>query len=142
MTSLREEVLIEKGFLYFLLPSIVMGIFGAFFPGIYSIIPVHESDICLCSFFGKTDKNNYLLLNKGSNFEVYQIVNSIAFYVINWVFLVVLIWMIYKIRNINDDTSIKRECAWIVGIWTTLSILQYVTFLIQTKDECYGVQNS
>jgi hypothetical protein len=51
MTSLREEVLIRKGITYFLIPSIVLGILALFCPGIYSIIPVHESDFCLCYFF-------------------------------------------------------------------------------------------
>jgi hypothetical protein len=51
MTNLREEVLLKKGIAYFLIPSIILGIMALFLPGIYSIVPVHESDICLCYFF-------------------------------------------------------------------------------------------
>jgi len=44
MSNLREEVLIWKGILYFLLPNILLGIFGVFFPIAYTFIPVHASD--------------------------------------------------------------------------------------------------
>ena len=51
MTSLREEILIKKGLLYFLLPAIIEGFLGCFLPVFYVVIPVHEADFCLCSFF-------------------------------------------------------------------------------------------
>lgn len=50
MTELREETLISKGFWYFILPSIILGIAGCFVPAVYVFLPVHETDVCLCSF--------------------------------------------------------------------------------------------
>ena len=112
MTNLREEVLLKKGIAYFLIPSIILGIMALFLPGIYSIVPVHESDICLCYFFSKvfdeTNPSDYLFLDKQSSYVNFRFVNSIAFFLINWIFLMVLIWMIYKIRHINDETLIKK----------------------------------
>lgn len=125
MTSLREENLIYKGFLYFLLPSCIWGIFGIFFPAIYTIIPVHESDICLCSFFEKAANPNhwnYILLKQGQSYFPYRNVNTVAFFFVNWLFMMALIQMIYRIRHIHDETLIKNECLWIVAIWIFLSI--------------------
>ena len=51
MTALREETLIKKGFIYFLMPSLAIGITGIFIPFIYILVPLHESGICLCAFF-------------------------------------------------------------------------------------------
>jgi hypothetical protein len=50
MTELREETLIKKGFWYFIVPSIILGLLGGFIPVAYVLLPVHETDICLCSF--------------------------------------------------------------------------------------------
>lgn len=48
------------------------------------------------------------------------------FIIVNWIFLLILIWMVWRIRNIQDKTLIKQESAWIVGIWVLLSFFQYV----------------
>jgi len=50
MTELREERLIRRGFTFFILPSMVLGLLGCFFPSLYVVLPIHETDICLCSF--------------------------------------------------------------------------------------------
>jgi hypothetical protein len=38
--------------------------------------------------------------------------------------------MIYRIRHINDETLIKRECAFIVGVWIFFSFFNLVCFYI------------
>jgi hypothetical protein len=119
MTDLREETLIKKGFLYFILPSLVLGLFGCFEPIFYVMLPVHETDTCLCSFVDLP--NRYALLN--SSFGDFKVTNIVAFLVFNWFFLVVLLLKIYRIRHINDETLIKKECGMIVGVWISFSIL-------------------
>ena len=65
MTALREETLIRKGFYYFLLPSLAIGIIGIFIPFVYVVVPLHESDLCLCAFFSRNYIcDNSWLLNK------------------------------------------------------------------------------
>lgn len=49
--------------------------------------------------------------------------NTAIFIVVNWVFLVVLAQMIYRIRNIQDETLIKQECVAIIGSWISLCFL-------------------
>lgn len=63
MTSLQENVLLTKVFLYNS-PLYAIGILGCFYPWIYAFVPVHASEICLCSFYYKkvTDIRNYLFL--------------------------------------------------------------------------------
>lgn len=138
MTNLREETLIFKGVFWFLLPSICIGVLGVFFPAVYSIIPVHETDTCLCYFFKQVFDHNrkYLFLDQQSSYLNYRLMNSVAFFVTNWTFLMLLTWMIYRIRHIQDETLIKNECAWVVGIWISLSVCQYILFLVYTSAEC------
>jgi hypothetical protein len=52
-----------------------------------------------------------------------RLANDLVFYIINWLFILVLILMIYRIRHIQDETLIKRECSRIVPIWTCASVI-------------------
>lgn len=118
MTELREETLIKKGFWYFILPSIVLGVAGFFVPAVYVFLPVHETDVCLCSF---NEKSDYIIFSQ-TNFGYYKLTSIIAFLAFNWIFLVTLLLKIYKIRHIHDETLIKKECMVIVGVWIVFSV--------------------
>jgi hypothetical protein len=50
LLELKETKLIIKGLLFVLLPMLILGILGTKFAEVYSIIPAHESQICLCNF--------------------------------------------------------------------------------------------
>ena len=132
MQQLREEDLIKRSLLFFLLPMVVIGLLGCRFPYVYAVLPVHETDMCICSFFETMyyDDKSYLLLKTDQSFAVIQTLNIITFLVSNWLFLVVLLWMIFKIRHIEDETLIKWESVCLISTWTIFSFLQYVLFLI------------
>lgn len=51
MAKLQENALLWICFKYFLLPFYVLGLFGCFFPYVYAFVPVHEADLCICSFY-------------------------------------------------------------------------------------------
>jgi hypothetical protein len=129
MTDLREETLIRKGFWYFILPSIILGLIACFVPEVYMLLPVHETDTCLCSFGSQES----LLANY---FGVFKLTSILSFLVFNWSILMVLLVKIFRIRNINDETLIKKECSLIVGVWTFFSILQYALFLYMQNVIC------
>lgn len=44
--------------------------------------------------------------------------------------------MIYRIRHINDETLIKRECAYILAAWILFSGVSLTCFYIQQSIEC------
>jgi hypothetical protein len=136
MTELREETLIKKGFWYFIFPSFILGILGAFIPEIYMILPVHETDICLCSFAKDSRTNVIGKILLTDNFDAFKLVSIITFLVFNWIFLTTLLIKIYRIRHIHDETLIKRECAVILGVWILFSIAQYIFFLLSQKQLC------
>ena len=50
LTNLKEHVLLKKALLIFS-PVILFGVLAMFFPSVYSVFPVQESEICMCSFF-------------------------------------------------------------------------------------------
>lgn len=131
--NLREERLIKQGCLYFIGPSIVLGLLGCFFPLVYIILPIHETDTCLCSFYNrgpvwKIEEPPEFFLSE-SNFCRYKLVSLISFLAFNWVFLVILLFKIYRIRHIHDKTLIKREIVTIIGVLIPFSIIQYILFL-------------
>ena len=62
--------------------------------------------------------------------------NSISFYLINWCSLLILIWLVYRIRHTRDDTNLKRECVCIVAIWVFCSVCQYCVFIFNYIVAC------
>lgn len=101
---------------------------GFFFPLFYAVLPVHEADICLCSFYhDKLNGKRYPALST-NDFAFLESINLFSYYFVNFFFMSGLIWMVYKIRHISDNTKIKLECAVIVLWWLTLSAFQFVLF--------------
>jgi len=47
LVNLKEKVLIRKAYLYFLIPAMLIGVLGFFFPLFYAIVPAHESGFCI-----------------------------------------------------------------------------------------------
>jgi hypothetical protein len=99
-------------------PYWILGIVAVFTPMVYSIMPVHGADICLCAFF--YDKfasswRSYPTLTVQS-YNTYQIVQNLSCYALNYGITIAFVYMIWKIRHIRDDTQITEETA-AVGIW-------------------------
>jgi len=46
------------------------------------------------------------------------ILNTVMFYSVNWIFLVVNIMMLFRIRHIDDKLWVRKEMAAIVIVWT------------------------
>ena len=66
-----------------------------------------------------------------------QAINSTSFYIVNWLVLLFIVWMVFLIRHMSDETLIKRETALIVGIWLASSFLQFLTFFGTQFRNCY-----
>ena len=71
-----------------------------------------------------------------SSFARITLANSISFYILNWIGLLLLIWMVFRIRHTGDETYLKFECVWIVGVWVFFSIIQYATFIYNYIVSC------
>ena len=70
------------------------------------------------------------------SFENLSLANSISFYVVNWIALLILVWLVYRIRHTSDDTNLKRECMSIVAVWVLCSIFQYTIIIYNWSVEC------
>jgi len=46
------------------------------------------------------------------------LINTVMFYGVNWIFLVVNIMMLCRIRHINDKLWVRKEMGAIVVVWT------------------------
>jgi len=55
MSKLKENQLIKKGCLFFTLPWAILGLFAGYLPWVYAVMPVHESDLCICGFYQVQD---------------------------------------------------------------------------------------
>ena len=49
--DLSEARLISKGMIRFFVPIMTLGVLSMIFPYVYAFLPVHESELCVCSFY-------------------------------------------------------------------------------------------
>jgi hypothetical protein len=106
MDSLKEKIILRKGLLFYFLPFGLIGVLSMFFPIVYALFPVQESEICVCSFFEMQRSGNkpFIIELSHQTFENLTMTNSISFYVINFIGLLVLVTLVYGIRHTDDDT--------------------------------------
>jgi hypothetical protein len=120
MSNLKEKVILRKLYLYFLGPSLAVGIIGLFLPLFYVLVPAHESSQCICKLSsGLIPIKNFTLL----------VINTLVFYTVNWVFLLLLCLMLHRIRHIKDKLQIREEMGYQIGVLTFFDVLQYFFFL-------------
>ena len=107
MLRMREDVLIKKGVIYFLIPSALLGFAAYFFLYVAAITPKHFFQICVCQFY-RREHTFYLFLNSSEVKQNIVAINITMTSLVKFAYFVVLLRMIYRIRHINDDTLIKR----------------------------------
>ena len=131
-----------KGLLWFFCPFCAFGILAMFFPGMYALFPMQESETCICAFYEMQtqDGRNFLFELNDHAYVNITSVNSFCFYIINWFGLLILIWLVYRIRHTGDDTYLKLECGCIVSVWVFFSVLQYATFIYNYTIFCHNQQ--
>ena len=61
-------------------------------------------------------------------------VNTTMFYTINWLFIAVNCFMLFKIRHINDKLKMRLEMGWIVKIYSLFTYTQCVVYLLEQAD--------
>ena len=128
LNNLKEKTLLCKGFLFFILPFTVFSIFGIAYPYVFALVPAHESEICLCSFPATS--------NNAQTFNLLKTINTVMFFFVNWMFLLALLCINYKIRHVKSNLSIVTEMTIIVAIWIIFCIIQYVCFLLEDVYSC------
>ena len=128
---MRESRIICKGLAFIFVPFCIFGLLAMFFPGMYALFPMQESETCICSFYEmqSIDNRSFLITLQENAYVNITSVNSFCFYIINWIGLMILIWLVYRIRHTGDDTELKLECGCIVSVWVLFSVLQYSTFI-------------
>jgi hypothetical protein len=129
MLNLREEVLIKKGLLYFVLPAFILGILGYIFPYVFAFLPSHLVQVCTCTFFCRDWGHPFLNEDARSYYQI-VLINVTSMTVTQFIYYTILLFMIYRIRHIDDETLIKRECAAIVGMWILFSSVNLVCFYV------------
>jgi len=53
------------------------------------------------------------------------------FYFVNWIFLLALIFMMFKIRYIKDNLSLTLELQQVVIVWVVACVFEYAYYFMQ-----------
>ena len=128
MGQLKEKTLLLNG-KWYLLACLVMSFIGCVYPFGQAISPVHEGDICICYYFVQRNLahqytlfGGYPILNMFRDnqiaFNVLRAINMVTFYSLNWVFLFIMIYSVFKIRHNKDRLEIRSEMRAVAVLWS------------------------
>lgn len=124
--ELKESNFIKKHMLIFISAITAIGMSAFFYPYIYAFVPVYETDQCVGHF--------------GKRIESWVIdVNGFSYLIINWLELLLLVLICFKIRNVKDELSIIKELLWISGSWIICSFVYFLMFNLKT-DQNYDLK--
>lgn len=133
MAALNEKRLICWAVKICVIPCIFISLLATFFPYPQAMVPVHESQDCICHFLNDANHRNYVLMDLTTNdvdLVILQVLNVTMFFGINWVFLLMIVRSVYHVRHIKDRLEIRKEMTYIVVLWSVFCLLQYCWYLI------------
>ena len=136
MRLLNENHLIRNAFFKSYLWILIACILSIFFPLVYLVSPVHESEICLCSFYKQNPDRRFLLPLNEDNFYTLLSISDSAFSFMNWLAQTIIVVMLYRIRHTSDDAWVKIECTVIVAFWVIFTVLQNGLFWLTSYFSC------
>lgn len=127
MKSLTEDQTLKTLFKY-LAPWWFLGFLGLFSPLIYSLLPVHGADICLCVFFQIQANSSWRALPAltTTDYSAFLVINILSVYVVNYTLIFIFVLAVYKIRHVKDNTLIRNECAVIVFYWCSIILPEFI----------------
>ena len=59
-----------------------------------------------------------------------------TFYSLNWLFLFIMIYSVYKIRHNKDRLEVRSEMRAVAAFWSFFCGLQYVFYAFQQNSDC------
>ena len=121
--KLKESNFLKKHMLIFISIISVIGISSFFIPEIYAIVPVYETQQCLSYF------TNSPFIEIPCDSIVFTM-NVYSYLLLNWMELLLLVLVCFKIRNVKDELSIIKELLWIAGFWIICSFFYFLMFSI------------
>jgi hypothetical protein len=89
--------------MYFMGPVTLLSLLGCYFPYVYVMLAVNESDICLCSYYLSKSNSNRSFLFFGGDPDDYNNLQLINLYTSRiWIcaLFAAIFVMVYRIRHI------------------------------------------
>ena len=86
-------------------------------------VPIYETDQCKCFF---NMKPGDCLVTE---------FNISLFFFVNWIQTVILIYLLYAIRNVKDELNLKTELIYVIIIWVIFSLGYFLTLVITNVNK-------
>ena len=114
MKRLDEKWLICAALKFCFIPCFVFVLISSYFPYPQALIPAVDSVYCMCHYLNPRFDvwyENLMIFNADSqsDFLYLQIINTICFFGLNWVFLFMNIRNVWHVRHIKDRLEIRKE---------------------------------
>lgn len=102
-----------------MIPNLVLGILALVSPYLYMLVPVYETQQCFA----------YYELNEDKCFIIET--NQCMFFFVNWLQTLILVLLLFKIRNVKDELNLKNELSIIIAIWLSFSLSYFLALQVQ-----------
>ncbi len=56
------------------------------------------------------------------------------FFVVNWLQTIILVGLMWQIRNVKDELNLKKELYIVIGIWILFSLAYFLALMVNIKD--------
>jgi hypothetical protein len=123
--KLKESRFLKRHMAIFISCLSVLGFSAFFLPYLYAIVPVYETQQCKNFYIDPENNIVYPKLDKDS---IVFTLNIYSYLLFNWLELLLMVLICFKIRNVKDELSIHRELLWIVGFWIMCSFCYFLFF--------------
>ena len=65
-----------------------------------------------------------------------SILNLVTFYSVNWIFLMINVWYVFRIRKMDDRLLIRKEMTYVVAVWLIFDSFQYIFYGLSQQSRC------
>lgn len=93
-----------------MLPNLILGLMALVTKFMYMLVPIYETKQCY-QYYNLDDDYCYIIE-----------VNVSVFFIVNWLQTLILVILLFKIRNVKDELNLKNELSVIIMIWLLFSL--------------------
>lgn len=93
-----------------MMPNLILGLLAIVSKYVYMVVPIYETKQC------------YLYYDLDESFCYIIEVNMAIFFIMNWLQTLILVILLFQIRNVKDELNLKKELTIIILIWLLFSL--------------------
>lgn len=105
-----------------------------YFPYVQALVPMYNTNICICNFYFQLlvgGRTTFVLFGRIGSYLNLLFIAMSGYYVLDFLFLMLMIFMINRNKRIEDKTGTKHESIMVMILWITISLFTFIGFVLK-----------